>query len=193
MAEDVGPIDLLGPILGIHFLDSDGDGVGPTRAIAMTCWLIASASWLFAALSRYPGLSARPETDNSDGMKPPPNPHYRRRFPAEIISHAVWLYHVFSLSLRDVELLLVQLSGALSSPTRPCGAGARNSAGASPTACAAAGHSPGLSGTSTRSSSGSRAFSTIFGGLWIRMALGSTSLFSNGAMPKPPSVSSDAS
>src|SRR3954463_3705972 len=28
------------------------------------------------------------------------------RFPAEIISHAVWLYHVFSLSLRDVELIL---------------------------------------------------------------------------------------
>jgi hypothetical protein len=25
---------------------------------------------------------------------------------AEIISHAVWLYHVFSLSLRDVELIL---------------------------------------------------------------------------------------
>ena len=24
------------------------------------------------------------------------------RFPAEIISHAVWLYHVFSLNLRDV-------------------------------------------------------------------------------------------
>ena len=38
-------------------------------------------------------------------MKPPPDPHYRHRFPAEIISHAVWLYHVFSLSLRDVELL----------------------------------------------------------------------------------------
>jgi len=41
-------------------------------------------------------------------MKPPPNPHYRHRFPAEIISHAVWLYHVFSLSLRDVELLLAE-------------------------------------------------------------------------------------
>ena len=27
------------------------------------------------------------------------------RFPAEIIAHAVWLYYVFSLSLRDVELL----------------------------------------------------------------------------------------
>ena len=41
-------------------------------------------------------------------MKPPPNPHYRHRFPAEIISHAVWLYHVFSLSLRDVELILAE-------------------------------------------------------------------------------------
>jgi putative transposase len=28
------------------------------------------------------------------------------RFPAEIISHAIWLYHLFSLSLRDVELIL---------------------------------------------------------------------------------------
>jgi len=28
------------------------------------------------------------------------------RFPAEIIEHAVWLYHCFSLSLRDVELIL---------------------------------------------------------------------------------------
>jgi putative transposase len=41
-------------------------------------------------------------------MKPPPDPRYRHRFPAEIISHAVWLYHVFSLSLRDVELLLAE-------------------------------------------------------------------------------------
>ena len=41
-------------------------------------------------------------------MKLPPDPHYRHRFPAEIISHAVWLYHVFSLSLRDVELLLAE-------------------------------------------------------------------------------------
>jgi putative transposase len=41
-------------------------------------------------------------------MKPPPDPDYRHRFPAEIIRHAVWLYHVFSLSLRDVELLLAE-------------------------------------------------------------------------------------
>ena len=37
----------------------------------------------------------------------PDTPH-GRRFPSEIISHAVWLYHVFSLSLRDVELLLAE-------------------------------------------------------------------------------------
>ena len=41
-------------------------------------------------------------------MKPQPDPCYRHRFPAEVISHAVWLYHVFSLSLRDVELLLAE-------------------------------------------------------------------------------------
>ncbi|HXA24075.1 MAG TPA: IS6 family transposase [Acetobacteraceae bacterium] len=41
-------------------------------------------------------------------MKRPPDPHYRHRFSAEIISYAVWLYHVFSLSLRDVELLLAE-------------------------------------------------------------------------------------
>jgi len=34
-------------------------------------------------------------------MKLPSDPHYRHCFPAEIISHAVWLNHVLSLSLRD--------------------------------------------------------------------------------------------
>src|ERR1700720_575373 len=48
------------------------------------------------------------EAGETGGMKPPPDPHYRHRFSAEIISHAVWLYHVFSLSLRDVELLLAE-------------------------------------------------------------------------------------
>ncbi|HET6606701.1 MAG TPA: IS6 family transposase, partial [Rhodopila sp.] len=33
-------------------------------------------------------------------MTPELNAYRRHRFPAEIISHAVWLYHVFSLSLR---------------------------------------------------------------------------------------------
>ena len=39
-------------------------------------------------------------------MSPQPTTFPRHRFPAEVISHAVWLYHVFSLSLRDVELIL---------------------------------------------------------------------------------------
>jgi putative transposase len=39
-------------------------------------------------------------------MRKPPDPHYRHPFPAELISHAVWLCHIFSLSFRDVELLL---------------------------------------------------------------------------------------
>ena len=38
-----------------------------------------------------------------------PQPSYRGyRFPPDIISHAVWLYHRFSLSFRDVEDLLAE-------------------------------------------------------------------------------------
>ncbi len=32
----------------------------------------------------------------------------RHRFPPEVISHAVWLYHRFCLSFRDVEDLLAE-------------------------------------------------------------------------------------
>jgi putative transposase len=40
-------------------------------------------------------------------MKPPCKPRYaRHRFPAEVISHAVWLYFRFPLSLRMVEEML---------------------------------------------------------------------------------------
>jgi putative transposase len=41
-------------------------------------------------------------------MTPEPVSYRRHRFPAAIISRAVWLYHVFSLSLRDVELILAE-------------------------------------------------------------------------------------
>jgi putative transposase len=41
-------------------------------------------------------------------MIPQPVSYPRHRFPAEIISHAVWPHHVFSLSLRDVELILAE-------------------------------------------------------------------------------------
>jgi putative transposase len=41
-------------------------------------------------------------------MKTEPSAYRGFRFPAEIIAHAVWLYHCFSLSLREVELILAQ-------------------------------------------------------------------------------------
>ena len=41
-------------------------------------------------------------------MSAPKPIYYRYRFPSEIISHAVWLYHRFSLSFRDVEDLLAE-------------------------------------------------------------------------------------
>ena len=41
-------------------------------------------------------------------MTTQPSLYRRHRFPGEIISHAVWLYHLFSLSLRDIELILAE-------------------------------------------------------------------------------------
>ena len=40
------------------------------------------------------------------GTSTTPNPYRSFRFPAAIIHEAVWLYHCFSLSLREVELIL---------------------------------------------------------------------------------------
>ncbi len=34
------------------------------------------------------------------------NPYYRHRFPPEVISHAIWLYHRCTLSGRDIEEML---------------------------------------------------------------------------------------
>ena len=79
------------------------------RSIAsvMACaW--ATVTCTSSGIVTVTGVGSPGEADESGGMKPPPDPHYRHRFPAELIGHAVWLYHVFSLSLRDVELLLVE-------------------------------------------------------------------------------------
>ena len=93
-------------------------------------------------------------------MKSPPDPHYRHRFPAEIISHAVWLYHVFSLSLRDVELLLAERGVVVSYETvrRWCQKFGESFADRLRR------RRPGqaTSGTSTRYSSGSRPFSILW-------------------------------
>ncbi len=39
-------------------------------------------------------------------IEPATYPGYR--FPAEVIHHAIWLYHLFSLILRDIELILAE-------------------------------------------------------------------------------------
>ena len=42
-------------------------------------------------------------------MTPPATPLYKRhRFPAEIISHCVWLYFRFSMSYRDVQEMMAE-------------------------------------------------------------------------------------
>jgi transposase-like protein len=47
-------------------------------------------------------------------MRTPVSPYHRHRFPAEIISHFVWLYFRFALSFRDVEELLAMRGVTLS-------------------------------------------------------------------------------
>jgi len=44
----------------------------------------------------------------TDVMKTKTPSYQRHRFPSEIISHAVWLYHRFCLSFREVEELLAE-------------------------------------------------------------------------------------
>ncbi|MDK2127285.1 IS6 family transposase, partial [Chitinimonas sp. DQS-5] len=43
--------------------------------------------------------------------------YHRHRFPAEIIGHAVWLYHRFNLSFRDIEELLASRGVLVSNET----------------------------------------------------------------------------
>ena len=50
-------------------------------------------------------------------MSTPAELYKRHRFPAEIISHVVWLYFRFSLSFRDVEELMVERGVQLSYET----------------------------------------------------------------------------
>ena len=51
-------------------------------------------------------MAALPDGGSLLAMTMSQNPYRGFRFPAEVIQHAVWLYHCFSLSLRDVELIL---------------------------------------------------------------------------------------
>lgn len=50
-------------------------------------------------------------------MKAPKSLYQRHRFPPDIIQHAFWLYHRFSLSFRDIEDLLAERGVAVSYET----------------------------------------------------------------------------
>ena len=48
------------------------------------------------------------------------NPYSRYRFLPEVISHAVWLYHRFTLSFRDIEEMLAIRGGQTSYESIRC-------------------------------------------------------------------------
>src|ERR671928_430681 len=60
------------------------------------------------ALSTSRSLAGMKRLGHTGEMTPEPATYPGYRFPAEIIGHAVWLYHVFGLSLREVELILAE-------------------------------------------------------------------------------------
>ena len=95
-------------------------------------------------------------------MMKPPDPHYRHRFPAELISHAVWLYHVFSLSFRDVELILAERGILVTHESIRLWC--LNSVPTSPGGCVGDDRSPATPGILMRCLSASAACCTICGG-----------------------------
>src|SRR6201987_4809132 len=109
---------------------------------------------VFTALS---GWQLRPGC----GMTISPNPYRGFRFPAVVIEHAVWLYHCFSLSLRDVELILAARGIVVSYES--IREWSLRFGRVFANALKRAGHNPATSGTWTRCSSGSAASNTIFG------------------------------
>ncbi len=59
-----------------------------------------------AAMTVLSGWRVQSDHGSLPGMRTASNPYRGFRYPAEVIQQAVWLYHCFSLSLRDVELVL---------------------------------------------------------------------------------------
>ena len=70
-------------------------------------------------VDRPSGVASLRSSGQGPRMKSGPDPHHRHRFPAESISHAGWLYHTFSLSFRDIELLLARRGHGRSNRIRP--------------------------------------------------------------------------
>ena len=87
--------------------------------------------------------------------------YHRHRFPAEIISHCVWLYFRFALSFRDVEEMLAMRGVYVSYET--VREGCLKFGQTMPTACDANLLVHSTSGTSTKCSSRSTVASIIYG------------------------------
>ena len=104
-------------------------------------------------------------------------PSYRGyRFPPDIISHAVWLYHRFALSFRDVEDLLARRGVDVTCPPmRPSGSGVDGSVLSMRADCGADVAGSETPGISTRCSSRSRVASNTYGVPWMRTVTSSTS------------------
>jgi hypothetical protein len=117
-------------------------------------------------------------------MNPSPDPHHRHRFPAEIITHAVWLYHVFNLSSRDVELLVAERGIVVSHETvrRWCNKFGQSFADR----LRRRRPRPSDKCILMRCAFGSRSCNTIFGARWIRTALYSTNERQNLARGQTP-------
>jgi putative transposase len=110
----------------------------------------------------------------------------RRRFPAQLIAYAVWLYFRFPLSLRLIEELLLEREIVVSYET------IRRWAAKIGPAIARGVRHPGraTSGTWMRSSSGSGISSITSGGPSTSTAMSSMFWCRAGAMPRRPSASS---
>jgi len=96
------------------------------------------------------------------------------RFPPEIIGHAVWVYHRFCLSFRDVEDHLADAESSFL--TKPSGDGAANSDPTMPDVSRRNRDASVIPGIWTNSSSQSTASSSIFGVPWIRRVMSSPNL-----------------
>ena len=94
--------------------------------------------------------------------------YHRHRFPAEIISHCVWLYFRFTLSFRDVEEMLAMRGGALTYGT--VRDGASSSVRLMPTTCDADLRGLATGGILMKSSSRSMVAFITYGVRLIRMA-----------------------
>jgi hypothetical protein len=122
------------------------------------------------------------------GMSTTSNPYRGFRFPAEIINQAVWLYHCFSLSLREVELILAARDIVVSYESirewslRFGRAYAKTSSGA--------GRNPATNGFSMKCLFASEANCTTSGARLISMGTCSMCWSRAGATRTPPSVSS---